>query len=173
MGSNKNSIDPKIWGNDAWNYFHYVIFGYPDNPSNTDKYNYMNWCRMFAETLPCETCRDSFKTMIDRPPLMLTNNILENRNSFIKWGWMVHNETDKHTGSSHTLSYEAFLEKYSSIGINKTKRTISSPSSDQQNPSSSHSRHHSKHSHSQSNQSNQQSNQHFTKPYKCATCGKK
>jgi hypothetical protein len=171
MGSNKNSIDPKIWGNDAWNYFHYVIFGYPDNPSNTDKYNYMNWCRMFAETLPCGTCRDSFKTMIDRPPLMLTNSIMESRNSFIKWGWMVHNQTDKHTGSSQTLSYEAFLEKYSGLGVNiLTKRGVSS--SDQQNPSHS-THHHSKHSrsHSQSNlQSIQQSN---PKPYKCATCGKK
>lgn len=150
--SNQNNIDPGIWGNDAWNYFHYVIFAYPTNPSNSDKYNYMNWCRMFAETLPCETCKDSFKFLIERSPLMLTQNILESRNNFVKWGWMIHNEVNKKTNSENTITYDTFLDKY---------KKIYKPS------------HYNSHSHSNSHY-NSKSNSHSKyRSSKCETCGKK
>ncbi len=163
--SNQNNIDPEIWGNDAWNYFHYVIFAYPVNPSNSDKYNYMNWCRMFAATLPCETCKNSFKLLIERPPLMLTQNILESRNSFIKWGWMVHNEVNKKTNSDNFISYEAFLNKHKNI--HKSSGSDKSKSSDKSN------QHFNSRIYRHINSSNQHSSSQHDKPYKCATCGKK
>jgi hypothetical protein len=109
--NNDDSLDPSIWGKSTWDYFHYVTFGYPINPTSNDKCAYVRWCKSFGATLPCHTCRRSFKTILENPITKLSYDALRNKESLIKWGWMIHNEVNKKAHGSH-ISYRMFLENY-------------------------------------------------------------
>ena len=113
---NDSGIDPKIWGRPAWDYYHYVTFNYPVNPTPEDKDKFKTWARTFGETLPCKTCSEGYLVLLDNPlyGVTLTDNVLINAETIIKWGHDLHNEIEKKVRGQQ-LSYVAFLTKYINV----------------------------------------------------------
>jgi hypothetical protein len=112
----KTGIDPKIWGKPSWEYYHYVTFNYPENPTPDDKNNYKTWAKMFGLTLPCKTCSDGYLALFDNPVsgVSLTDDALASIESFVEWGYKMRTEIQKKIGGEQ-ITYVAFLTKYINI----------------------------------------------------------
>ena len=44
---------PEIWGPHAWIFLHSVTLEYPDNPTDEDKQNMINFIDSLGNVLPC------------------------------------------------------------------------------------------------------------------------
>ena len=75
------NINPNIWGKSFWNVIHFITMAYPDNPSDEDKQHVMSFFKDLQFVLPCENCRNHFKSNLITYPL--TDEILSSRYSFI------------------------------------------------------------------------------------------
>lgn len=113
---NKPGIDPKVWGKPSWDYYHYVTFDYPENPTPEDKNNYRIWARMFGLTLPCKKCSDGYLALFDDPSsgVSLTDGALTNIETFVEWGYRMRTEIQKKIGGEQ-ITYIAFLNNYMNV----------------------------------------------------------
>lgn len=80
---------PDTWGPHGWKFLHYVSLGYPINPTKEQKENFKNFFILLKYTLPCSVCRTHFAENYDKLPL--TDEILSDREKFIKWVIDLHN----------------------------------------------------------------------------------
>lgn len=104
------NINPNIWGESFWNVIHYITMAYPDNPTEEDKQNVLAFIQSLQNVLPCENCRNHFKSNLTSYPL--TNDVLSSRYNFIKWAVTVHNEVNRRTGKLE-ISVEHAINLYS------------------------------------------------------------
>ena len=113
---NNSGIDPKVWGKPTWDYYHYVTFDYPENPTPEDKNNYRTWARVFGKTLPCKNCSDGYLLLFDDPSsgVSLTDSALTNVETFVEWGYRMRSEIQKKIGGEQ-ISYVAFLTNYMNV----------------------------------------------------------
>ncbi len=106
--SEKNSINPKLWGPYYWKVFHLTAFGFPDNPSKEDKKIYKDFYIYFTKILPCEKC-----TQDSRKAIKLVNwdEVLSSRDSLIKWTHFFHNDVNIKL-KKKTISLDYFLDNF-------------------------------------------------------------
>ena len=81
-------MDVKKWGPDGWKLLHSIVEGYPENPTQRDKYYYILFFTSIKYILPCIWCRKSFAEYSAKLPI---NNYLENRNKLTEWLYKIHN----------------------------------------------------------------------------------
>ena len=112
------NINPNAWGEPFWNTFHIITFAYPDNPTDTDKQNILNFFHSVKHILPCETCRYHFEENLTKYPL--TDDILSSRYKLVVWLITIHNDVNVRLGKSQ-VSVETVIEKYTGINTNKNK----------------------------------------------------
>lgn len=110
-------MKPTIWGKYIWNSIHLIINAYPDNPTLEDKKKYYNFFHSLAEVLPCSTCSNSFKQILQQYPI--SDRILSNKELFIKWGIDVHNTVNRKLGKK-ILSYDEAMRDINNIGKTTT-----------------------------------------------------
>lgn len=104
----KNSIDPKIWGPQAWSFIHYTAISYPDNPTEEDKKNYKLFYNNLKNTLPCLKCSINYKNNINELPI---DSFLDSKENLFKWTVNIHNMVNNELEKDN-LSYEKALKKY-------------------------------------------------------------
>lgn len=98
-------INAKHWGKQAWHFFHTIAYNYPDNPTETDKKDYLDYIDAFQRVLPCPYCAEHFKELlIQLPPK------LDNQSEMFNWSVDIHNEVNK-SNSKPVLSYEEALNE--------------------------------------------------------------
>jgi len=102
---------PEVWGPHGWKFIHYITLGYPYNPSNDIKKQYLDFFTTLQYVIPCSICGNNFKNhMIEFP---LTNEILSDKKEFINWGIKMHNLVNiTKTKKTKELSYK---EGYNNI----------------------------------------------------------
>ena len=61
---NKPSSHPDIWGPQLWNYIHISTAHFPEHPSSQESQEMLTWICTLPVTIPCETCRQHFRTYI-------------------------------------------------------------------------------------------------------------
>jgi len=95
-----------IWGPIYWKFLHNVTTLYPDNPTQQDKYNFIDFLNSFRNLLPCKECREHFTYNLNILPL--SDNILSSKYNLILWGINMHNVVRKMLGKyiSHKDSIE-------------------------------------------------------------------
>ncbi len=107
--SDKNNINPELWGPHFWNTLHLTTFAYPDNPNDADKLAYKNFYLSFGGALPCYNCSISCLNYTNGCDI---NSALMNRDSLIKWGFNLHNIVNEKLGKKYTVGYEKWKTNY-------------------------------------------------------------
>ena len=113
------NINPSIWGPPLWIFMHNLTLAYPENPTEDDMDNLYNFFNTIQTVLPCEKCRINFKYHLERTPL--SDEILADRVSVIKWLFNIHNEVNISTNKP-VMSYDDFITQYT---INSKEKNIS------------------------------------------------
>lgn len=110
---------PTKWGNCGWKFIHSITLNYPENPTNDDKDNYVNFFYSLIYVLPCDSCGNNLKNHYKKLPL--DDKRLANRYTLVKWGIDLHNLVNQSIGKK-TLSYEqamaAINNMFNSAGSN-------------------------------------------------------
>ena len=99
-----------IWGPALWHFLHTMSFNYPDNPTETEKSQYMNFIKSLEFVLPCKYCRVNLKKNFDSLPL--THNVMKSRYTFSKYIYELHEHINKMLGKTSNLTYEDVRETY-------------------------------------------------------------
>jgi hypothetical protein len=93
MENNARPRGPDEWGPHGWKFLHYVTLGYPDNPTKEQKEKYKFFFELLKFTLPCSFCRLHYEQNYNKLPL--NDDILNNKEKFIKWLIDLHNIVNK------------------------------------------------------------------------------
>ena len=111
-------IGPDVWGPYIWASIHYITMGYPSNPTNEIKQEYVNFFESFKTVLPCSICRDHYIENLKSVPL--TEEILNDREKLIDWGIDLHNAVNKMNGKrTYTYDEARKIMVSNEWGINK------------------------------------------------------
>jgi hypothetical protein len=99
-----------VWGPSLWHYLHTMSFNYPVKPTKKDKMNYRNFIISLKDVLPCKYCRENLKNNFKILPI--TNEILQNRETFSKYIYDLHEHINKMLGKKSGLTFEEVRERY-------------------------------------------------------------
>ena len=81
-------MDTRFWGPDGWKIFHSIAEGYPDKPTNDERYMYGCFFKCLRFVLPCIYCRISFKEYSEK---LQVDDHLDSKESLTKWMYNMHN----------------------------------------------------------------------------------
>lgn len=104
-----NQYPPKVWGPHGWNFIHFIIFGYPDDPTENDKIKYKTFLMSIKDVLPCGFCSKHYKQTLEKYPL--DDEVLSCKLDLIDWGIKMHNAINKSKGKKQY----SFEEGYNDI----------------------------------------------------------
>lgn len=109
-----NGMITKIWGPSAWTMLHCISFGYPIEPTNEQKKNYMDFYKNVGKVLPCKYCRISYDEFINTDPFKLCDKVMKDRKSLTFWLYKIHEKVNNKLNMHYELSYDQLCEKYES-----------------------------------------------------------
>lgn len=117
-----NGLITSIWGPHEWESFHCKTFGYPINPTEQQKKDYMQYFISLGNVLPCGLCRESYKQFIttgdprapNRNVTILNMDVMKSRETLTKWGMELHNAVNRKLGVDYGVTYEELCYKYES-----------------------------------------------------------
>lgn len=107
-----NGLITKIWGPGFWMAFHATAFGYPLDPTEENKSDYLVFYQTIAKILPCKYCRDSYAQFIKEPDLFLDMKVMKNRETLTYWAYKMHNRVNEKLGVNYGLSFEDVKKRY-------------------------------------------------------------
>jgi hypothetical protein len=81
-------LDSRIWGPHFWFFLHTIAMTYPHYPTSENKKKIYELIRTFPLFLPNKTMSANFADLIDTYPVA---PYLDNRETFIKWVFFIHN----------------------------------------------------------------------------------
>lgn len=99
-----------VWGPSMWHVLHTISFNYPNQPSLADKKRYMNFVKSLRHVLPCKYCRINLKNNFKSLPLTMEN--MENRDTFSRYIYNLHELINKMLNKKSGLSYCKVRETY-------------------------------------------------------------
>ena len=99
-----------VWGPSLWHYLHTMSFNYPLNPTKEDKIHYLEFMLSLQNVLPCKYCRMNLKTNYKQLPI--TMNSMENRDTFSRYVYDLHELVNKMLHKKSNLSYCDVRERY-------------------------------------------------------------
>lgn len=100
----------KVWGPGLWHYLHTMSFNYPIHPTLAQKKQYRSFLLSLQYVLPCKYCRVNFAKNLKHLPLSLDK--MENRASFSRYVYDLHETVNKMLGKKSTLSFCEVRERY-------------------------------------------------------------
>lgn len=105
-------MKPEVWGPHAWIFLHSVTMNYPKDPTQQDKKEMRDFFNSLRYVLPCEKCAKSLQKHMMKCPL--TDNILNSRDSLVKWLIDIHNIVNKENDKA-VLSYQTAIQKIETL----------------------------------------------------------
>ena len=99
-----------IWGPSLWHFLHTISFNYPVIPTSSQQKYYKNFIISLENILPCKYCRENLKKNLKTLPI--TNKVLENRDTFSRYMFDLHELINKMLDKKSNLSYEEVRERY-------------------------------------------------------------
>ena len=110
-----------VWGPSAWTFLHTITYNYPENPTNEDKSNYLNFFDSLKHVLPCKKCQAHYKENLKKYDI---NNSLNSRQDLVEWLIDLHNDVNRDTGKS-VWTYSDVYNKYNHLhNVNMINRII-------------------------------------------------
>ena len=114
-----------VWGPSMWHSMHTISFNYPVNPTKNDKRNYRDYILNIKYVLPCGKCRNNLNNNFKKLPLRMKH--MENRETFSKYVYELHELINTMLGKKSGLSYDDVRERYEdfrarcTISLNEVK----------------------------------------------------
>ena len=105
-----NGMLVSIWGPSAWHFLHTISFNYPVQPTNQNKQDYRNYVLNLVNVLPCGKCRKNLRENFIKLPLKITD--MENRDTFSRYIYDLHELVNHMLGKESGLTYEQVKERY-------------------------------------------------------------
>ena len=99
-----------VWGPSMWHYLHTMSFNYPVEPTLNEKKNYRNFVINLQYVLPCKYCRMNLSRNFKQMPLKMSS--MENRESFSKYIYELHELINKMLNKKSNLKYCDVRERY-------------------------------------------------------------
>lgn len=117
-----NGLITKIWGPPTWETFFSILFGYPIEPTEEQKIDYLFFLTLLGKVLPCIFCRKSYSEFISKDgDCPLTMETMKSRYTLTMWGFCIHNRVNKKLGVDYGVTYEEVCYKYESYRAKCTK----------------------------------------------------
>jgi len=101
-------LDPKIWGPHYWFFLHTIAMSYPVHPNAVTKKKYYDFVQNIPLFIPVESMAGEFSKLLDKYPVQ---PYLDNKESFIRWMWFIHNKINKKLEKPQ-ISLNEFYVKY-------------------------------------------------------------
>lgn len=101
-------LDPNVWGPHYWFFLHTISMTYPHQPNAVTKKKYYEFIQNLPLFIPVETMSGEFSKLIDQYPV---TPYLDNRESFIRWVWFIHNKINQKL-EKPTITLSEFHVKY-------------------------------------------------------------
>ncbi len=99
-----------VWGPAFWFVLHTISFNYPNEPTKEEKENYKNFVLSLQHVLPCKYCRMNISKNFKKMPI--TDDVLENRTTFSKYMYDLHNMVNVMLGKSPHLTFEDVRDRF-------------------------------------------------------------
>lgn len=99
-----------VWGPGMWHSLHTISFNYPINPTKNDKRNYRDYILNMKYILPCGKCRNNLRDNFKKLPLKMKH--MENRETFSRYVYELHELINTMLGKKSGLSYNDVRERY-------------------------------------------------------------
>lgn len=119
-----NGLITKIWGSPGWIFNHSVTFGYPVNPTESQKRDYRDYFTALGKVLPCRFCRDSYQKFLVTDRTALTDDVLKNRDSLTKWFYNIHEAVNNKLEMDYGVTYEDVVRRYESFRAKCSKNEL-------------------------------------------------
>ena len=104
-------MEPNVWGPHAWIFLHSITLNYPENPSEKDKLEIMDFFHKLPNVLPCQTCSHHFKDNLKKYPI---SKRVHSKKELVEWLIDIHNEVNK-LNNKKIYSYEEVNDYYLSL----------------------------------------------------------
>lgn len=108
MSVNVN-LDPKIWGPHYWFFLHTLAMCYPNYPNDVTKKKYYDFIQNLPMFIPTENIASYFTKLLDEYPVQ---PYLDNRESFIRWIWFIHNKINEKLEKPQLALNEFYVKYY-------------------------------------------------------------
>lgn len=116
INDNSNSgLITKIWGPPGWTFLHAITAGYPLNPSNENKKDFLEFFTNVGNVLPCRFCRESYKKFIENGKTKLTYDCLESRNTFVQWFIDIHDAVNNKLDIQYASNCQEKIDRFESM----------------------------------------------------------
>lgn len=106
----KPTSHPDVWGPNLWNYLHISTAHFPDNPTEQQKSDMISWICTLPVTIPCDTCRNHFKSYIDSNRHRL-QYICGSKSQLFNFFVDIHNKVNQRKGKPE-MSYDDAYNLY-------------------------------------------------------------
>jgi Erv1 / Alr family len=117
-----NGMQVSVWGPCIWTFLHTLSFNYKLNPTEADKKHYRDFILSLQYILPCGKCRENLKKNFKKFPL--TEKHLENRDTFSRYIYELHEVVNKMLNKKSNLTYEQVRDRFENFRArcNKTQK---------------------------------------------------
>lgn len=117
-------MEVKHWGKAGWKFMHAISFGYPDNPTISDRNHATNFFKSVGYVLPCKKCRSHYNEQVKKNP-----PDVESKDSLSRWLVAIHNEVNRANGKREWSHEE--VKKQHEIKLEDASKqcTVVAPSS--------------------------------------------
>ena len=120
--SSGDGMVTSTWGPAMWHYLHTISFNYPTNPTKLQKNKYKQFLLNLQYTLPCKYCRTNLINNFKKFPLK--HNIFNNRDTFSRYIYYLHELINKMLGKQSGLTYCQVRDRYENF---RSRCTIEKP----------------------------------------------
>lgn len=115
--SGKTNIKPVLWGPYLWETIHFVAYGYPKEPNETDKLVYLSFYENMMQVLPCDKCANSAQELFKSSDI---KNHLDSREDLIEWTYKFHRSVNRKLGKK-SPTFEEFMYNFTNRPENENK----------------------------------------------------
>jgi hypothetical protein len=108
-----------VWGPSLWHYLHTMSFNYPTHPTLQEKKHYLDFIISLQYVLPCKYCRINLTKNFKQLPITMKE--MENRDTFSRYIYNLHELINKMLKKKSNLSYCDVRERYEHFRSRCTK----------------------------------------------------
>ena len=120
----RNNLSPAVWGPKTWFFLESVALGYPEEPSEDEKFSAKQLVIGLQHILPCHKCRVHYSEFLhDYIKHTSVDEIVKNRHTLIEYIVAVHNNVSIINKKEPRKIEDVFLYYKNAYSVGNTSNT--------------------------------------------------